>query len=72
MSTLSELIEAGKQHHVAFTNKEGKRLLELSLLWAMIIAFAAPQALLLVGVLALLDIIYVEYDGKRIGLTTPK
>jgi hypothetical protein len=66
MSTLSELIDAGKQHRLTFTNKDGKPLLELSLLWAVIIAVAAPQALLLVIVLALLDLIRVKFDGKPI------
>ena len=68
MSSLSELIAAGKQHRVTFANKEGKSLLDLSLLWAVIIAVAAPQALLLVVVLDLLEVIYVEYDGKRVSL----
>lgn len=68
MSTLSDLIDAGKQHRVTFTNMAGKPLLDLSLLWAVIIAFAAPQALLLVIVLDLLDVIYVELDGKRLGI----
>lgn len=69
MSTISELIAEGKRHRVTFTNKDGKPLLELSLLWAVIIAVAAPQALLLVVVLALLDLIHVELDGKRLGHT---
>lgn len=68
MTTLRELIDEGKQHRVTFTNKDGKPLLELSLLWAVIIAFAAPQALLLVVVLAFLELIHVELDGKRLGL----
>lgn len=68
MSNLSDLIDAGKQRRVTFTNSDGKPLLELSLLWAVIIAFAAPQALLLVIVLALLDVIHVELDGKRLGV----
>jgi hypothetical protein len=72
MSTLSELIDTGKQHRVTFTNKEGKQLLELSLLWTVIISFAAPQALLLIIVLALLELIHVELDGKRLGLAQEK
>lgn len=68
MSTLSELIDTGKQHRVTFTNKDGKPLLDLSLLWTVIISLAAPQALLLVVVLALLELIYVELDGKRLGV----
>jgi hypothetical protein len=72
MATLSELIAAGKRHHVTFTNKDGKRLLELSALWAVIIAFAAPQALLLTIVLALLELIHVELDGEQLGLAKSK
>lgn len=68
MATLSELIAAGKQHQVTFTNRDGKTLLKLSALWAVIIAVAAPQALLLVIVLALIEVIHVELDGERLGL----
>jgi len=68
MSNLSDLIDAGKQHRVTFTNKDGKPLLDLSLLWTAILSLAAPHALLLVIVLALLDVIYVELDGKRLGV----
>lgn len=67
MSSLSDLIADGKRHRVSFTNKEGKSLLELSALWAVIIALAAPHALLLVILLAFLEVIYVEVDGKRLG-----
>lgn len=68
MSTLSDLIDTGKEHRVTFTNSDGKPLLDLSLLWTVIISLAAPQALLLAVVLALLDLIYVELDGKRLGV----
>ncbi len=67
MSTVSDLIDAGKQHQVSFSNKDGKPLLELSLLWTVIVSFAAPPALVLVIVLALLELIHVELDGKRIA-----
>jgi len=68
MATLSELIDEGKQRRVTFYNKNGKQLLELSLLWTVIIAFAAPQAALLVLVLALLEILDVKVDEKQLGL----
>ena len=68
MSTLCELFDAGMERRVTFRGKEGKRLLELSLLWAVIITFAAPQALLVVILLAWLDLIDVELDGKAIGV----
>ncbi len=68
MSTLSDLIDTGKQHRVTFTNRDGKPLLDLSLLWTVIISLAAPQALLLAIVLALLEVIHVELDGKRLGI----
>lgn len=67
MSTVSELIDAGKQHRVTLTNADGKPLLDLALIWAVLIALAAPQALVLVLVLALLELIHVELDGKRLG-----
>lgn len=54
---------------MTLTNDEGRPLLELSALWAVIIAVAAPQALLLVVLLAFLEVIYVEFDGKRLGPT---
>lgn len=69
MSMLNELIAAGKRHRVALTSKKGKPLFELSLLWAVIIGVAAPQALLLTFVLVLLEVIHVEFDGQRLGLT---
>ena len=68
MSTFSELIDAGKEHRVTFRGKEGKRLLELSVLWAVLIAVAAPQALLVVILLAWLELISVELDGKPVGV----
>jgi len=67
MATLSELIEAGRQHRVTLTNEEGKPLLDLALIWAVLITLAAPQALVLVLVLALLELINVELDGRRLG-----
>lgn len=68
MSTLRELIDAGKEHRVTFRNSEGKQLFELSVLWAVIIAIASPPALVLVLVLLLLDVIIVELDGSPLGL----
>ncbi len=67
MATVSELIDAGKQHRVTLTNADGKPLLDLALIWAVLIALAAPQALVLVLVLALLELIHVELDGQRLG-----
>jgi len=67
MSTLSELFETGKRHHVSLKNKKGKTLFEISLLLAVILTIAAPQLLLVVLVALLLEIIEVEYDGQPIG-----
>jgi len=64
MSKLSELIDESKSHHVTIRGSSGKPWFELSLLWALLISVAAPQALLLVGVLYLLDTIKIEYDGR--------
>jgi|GEM_PF-2976142 len=72
MSTLQELIDEGKRHTVTFKNRAGGTLLELSLLWTVIIAIAAPQLLPLLAILFLLDVIKIEYDDRAIGLTTPK
>lgn len=72
MATLSELIDEGKQHRVTFYNKDGKQLVQLSLLWTVIIAFAAPQLALLVLLLALLEILDVKMDEKQLDLARDK
>ncbi|NIP54555.1 MAG: DUF4342 domain-containing protein [Gammaproteobacteria bacterium] len=72
MSTLSELIDEGKKRKVTFFNKDDKQLLELSLLWAVIIAFGAPQLALLVLLLVLLEILNVKVDEKQLGLVQDK
>lgn len=72
MTTLSELIDQGKRHHITLKNKAGKQLLKLALLWTVVIVVAAPQAGVLVLVLALLDVIVVEYDGRRILVWEPE
>ena len=66
MSKIQALIDEAKSHEVTFKNSAGKILVELSLLWVIIIAIAAPQALLLVAVLYLLDVLQVEYDGQAL------
>jgi hypothetical protein len=68
MSTLSELIEESKRHRVALKNRKGKTLIDVSLLLAVIIALAAPQAALAVVIGVLLEIVDVEYDGHAVGL----
>jgi hypothetical protein len=70
MSTLSELIEKGKQHQVTISNDKGKPIFDLSVLWAVIISVAAPQAFFLVVLLALLGVIQVAVDGRPLTLGT--
>ena len=72
MTTLHELIEEGKQRRVTYCNKDGRQLLELSLLWTVIIAFAAPQLALIVLFLALLDVLKIKIDEKDLGLIQPE
>lgn len=64
MAKLSELIEESKRHRVTIRGSNGKSWLELPLFWAALISIGAPQALLLVALLYLLDVIEVEYDGR--------
>jgi hypothetical protein len=68
MSTLSELIAEGKKRRVVLKNQKGKPLINISLLLAVILIVAAPQLLLCVLILVLLEIIDVEYDGKELSL----
>ena len=67
MSKLSELIEEGKRHRVSLKNQKGKTLINISLLLALILVFAAPQLLLAVLIGVALGIIDVEYDGHELG-----
>jgi predicted DNA-binding ribbon-helix-helix protein len=64
MTKLSELIDITQSHLVTIKGSSGKILLELSLFWALLIAIAAPQALLLAALLYLVDVIEIEYDGR--------
>lgn len=64
MSKLSNAIDKTQKHMVTIRGRHGKVWLELSLFWALLIAVAAPQALLLVVLLYLVDVIEVELDGE--------
>lgn len=68
MSNVNEAIETGQRHYVTIRNRQGKQLIKLSLLWTLLIVIAAPQLLLVVLFAVLLDLITVEYDGRRIDL----
>lgn len=67
MTTLSELVHEGKRRRVTFVNKKGKPILELSLIWTVIIAVAAPQVALLVLILALLEVLDVSLSEQEAG-----
>ncbi len=69
MTKLSELIDETQSHLVTIKGSSGKIWFELSLFWALVIAIAAPQALLLAALLYLVDVIEIEYDGR--SLTFP-
>ena len=56
-------------HLVTIKGSSGKIWFELSLFWPLLIAIAAPQALLLAALLYLVDVIEIEYDGR--ALTFP-
>ena len=64
MTKLSKLIDETQSHLVTIKGSSGKIWFELSLFWALLIAIAAPQALLLAALLYLLDVIAIEYDGR--------
>ena len=68
MSTMSELIQEGKLHRISLKNRNGKTLISISLLWAVILVIAAPQLLLVVLISLALDLVDIEYDGQELGL----
>ena len=69
MSKLSELIDETQSHHVTIKRSSGEIWFELSLFWVLLIAIAAPQVLILAGLLYLVDVIEIEYEGRP--LTSP-
>jgi len=68
MSTLSELIDEGRRRQVKVTNRAGKTLFTIPLLWAVVVAIAAPQLLLVTLFAVLLEMIDVEVDDRSLGL----
>ena len=64
MTKLSELIDETQSHLVTIKGSNGKIWFELSLFWALLIAIAAPQVLILAALLYLVDVIEIEYDGR--------
>jgi hypothetical protein len=58
---LKDLIEEGKRHRIVIKNENGKTLVELAAIWAVIIALAAPQLAVLVLVGALLNVVTVTF-----------
>ena len=52
--------KAYKRQRVTLKNKRGKTLVDLSLIWAIIIALAAPELAALVLVAVLLEFISVD------------
>lgn len=69
MSRLGELIDESKKHQVTFANAQGKRLVEFSLLLTIILAIAMPQLSVLVLLLAVLEVIGIQLDGRPLTLT---
>lgn len=68
MSRLSEMIDEGRRHQVAFKNKKGKTLLKIPLILVVILIIGAPQLILVVLFAMLLETIEVEYDGRPLNL----
>lgn len=68
MSTLSELIDEGRRRQVKVTNRAGKTLFTIPLLWAVVVAIAAPQLLLVTLFAVLLEMIDVEVDDRSLGV----
>ena len=66
MSRLSQLTDEGKRHHLSLKNRDGKTLVKVPLLIAVIILIAAPQLLVIVLAGLLLEMIDVEYDGRSL------
>ncbi len=62
MTEPKDLLKEAKRHRIFITNADGKRLIELSLIWAAFITLVAPQLTVLVLILALLDVISVRSE----------
>ena len=60
MSTIEELLSEAKRHRFIISNKHGKTLIDLKVIWGLVIAFGAPQVAVLVIVGALLGVLSVE------------
>jgi hypothetical protein len=59
MTEPKDLLQEAKRRRIFIANSDGKRLIELSLLWAALITLVAPQLAVLALILALLDLISI-------------
>lgn len=64
MSRLNEMIDMGLSHHLVFKNRQGRKLLRLPLIWAVVLTVAAPQLLLAVLFMMAVELIEVIYDDQ--------
>ena len=62
MAQMWDLLNEGKRHNVIIENQEGKQLIRLAAIWALVITLVAPQLTLLVIICALLEIVKVGIE----------
>jgi hypothetical protein len=62
MAQISDLVEEGKHHRLFIVNKQGKRLVELPVIWAVVIGLVVHQLAVLVVIGALLGIVSVGLE----------
>jgi hypothetical protein len=67
MAQITDLVEEGKRHRLFITKKQGKRLVELPVIWAAIVGLIVHQLAVLVAIGALLDIVSVGIEEIEPG-----
>jgi hypothetical protein len=62
MAQIRDLLNEGKRYRIIIENTEGKQLIQLAAIWALVITLVAPQLTLLVVLGALLEIVKVGFE----------
>jgi hypothetical protein len=62
MAQIRDLLNEGKRYRIIIENTEGKQLIQLAAIWALVITLVAPQLTLLVVLGALLEIVKVGIE----------
>jgi hypothetical protein len=70
MAQIRDLLNEGNRHRVIIEDREGKQLIQLAAIWALVITLVAPQLTLLVVLGALLEIVKVAIEEVETDHTT--